>query len=141
MKAFLKVVLILFTATIGVMLVSCSKQATLILYNRSGAALTIIGPDGTSQNVADGQLVTSRFPATDNVLMVKDGTTVSRFVFSHYPPREYRGAEYPYSVTLAIEADRKIVVCFPDGRKVPSQPNGYPVLPVAENAQAARRGS
>jgi len=113
-----------------VVLSGCSQQAQLVAYNRTETELTIVDPDGKSHLLKPGgRMETIFFGAGSRFYVTRAGVRFG-YTTPKYPPREYRGEKYPYEIVVTFNEDMAIYVCYPDGREVVDQPDGFPVKPI-----------
>jgi hypothetical protein len=112
-----------------VALAGCSQQAGLIVYNRTGAPMVIVDADDNPRHLKDGDRFETAFFGAGVRFYATVGGERLEYIATHYPPREFRGTQYPYDVVVAFKADQSIYACLPDGTEIATQPDGFPIRP------------
>lgn len=110
----------------------CSKQAQLVLLNRSGVEIIFTDVEGKPLRVLPDERVQTVFPGINSPFSLMTDRTKFSYTAAQYPPREYRGEKYPYAVNVVLKPDMSFYVCYPDGSEVLQQPEGFPLIPMQD---------
>lgn len=108
---------------------SCSKQADLIIHNRSGADVSFVASDGKGATAPNNGELRVVFPGEGIVFWITSHGVKRQYSIPNYPPRIYRANAYPYAISVVLKEDLKFYLVYPDATEVNVQPVGFPVEP------------